>query len=222
VGFRIWFRLVVLLSICFRNAAKRAPPQGRGLFFRAARASSLARAIQKHTENQGIAMQKARLASAIGWAFALSLASPAAANEWVLGVGADDFLDIERKTVPAFLLEYHSEPFTKIRSTSFSWMVALQADGHGDVLAVAGMYYLTRVPQSSWVIEGSFGAGAMHQGSNPHKGGDVFQFRSSFGLGYEMDSGKRVSLSIDHLFDKNFRNWRPGTETVLLRYTMQF
>lgn len=166
-------------------------------------------------------MRREVRASAFGRAFALLLASPGAADEWVLGLGADDVFDTHNKVVAAFLAEYHSDPFSQSGRASFSWMAALQADTDGDVLAVGGIYFLMR-SHGSWVVEASLGAGALHQGSNPLKPRGSFQFRTSIGAGYELDSGTRISLSIDHLFNKDFRNTAPGTETVLLRYTRQF
>lgn len=166
-------------------------------------------------------MRKAVAVSACGWAFALLLAQAGAADEWVLGLGADDVFDSRNKVVPAFLAEYHSDPFSQFGRASLSWMAALQADTDGDVLGVGGVYFLLR-SHGSWVVEASFGAGALHQGSDPFKEGDTFQFRTSIGAGYELDSGTRISLSIDHLFDKDFSNRRPGTEAVFLRYTRPF
>lgn len=167
-------------------------------------------------------MRKAIVASVCGWAFAFLLAPPVAADEWVLGLGVDDALDNHNKEVLAFLAEYHTDPFSTFGRASLSWMAALQADTDGDVFAVGGIYFMTRVRDSRWVVEASLGAGALHQGSDPFKEGDTFQFRTSLGAGYELDRGARISISIDHLFDKDFENRRPGTEAVILRYTQPF
>ena len=160
--------------------------------------------------------------STLAWAFAGGMAGQVAAAEWVLGIGADDAFDAHNKVVAVVLAEYHSDPFRTYGRTALSWMAAVQADADGDVLGVAGVYFLSRVRDSRWIVEGSLGAGALHQGSNPYKEGDTFQFRTSIGAGYELLSGARISVSIDHLFDKNFQNHNPGTESVMLRYTRPF
>ncbi len=145
----------------------------------------------------------------------------AAAGEWVLGLGGADLLDNRRKEAVALLLEYHSEPFHSLSWAEVSWMGTLKLDTTQNHFLGAGVHALAPLGKRTF-LEASLALGGYHQGTYIGVEADDVLFRSSLGAGIELDSGNRISLSIDHLLDYSFRNQDPGKESIFLRYAWAF
>lgn len=147
---------------------------------------------------------------------------PSHADEWVFGLGGDDYFDEIADHAIAGLIEYHSDPFLKGSLADVSWLGALQVDTAGDVFLGFGVYALSALEFGNLFLETSIAAGAFRQGSNPVKPADSFLLRTSFGIGMALSDHSRLSLSIDHLLNLDLENYDPGSEAVMLRLTTQF
>ncbi|SHE80260.1 Lipid A 3-O-deacylase (PagL) [Ruegeria intermedia] len=152
--------------------------------------------------------------------------APGTANsaEWVAGLGADDLFDIDG--VPAFagLVELHSDPFVRAFWVDVSAMASVLVDTEHDIFAGIGLHSLLHFGMDRVFFEFSLAAGGYFPGgeSPPRKLTDRFQYRTSIGAGYRLTESSRLSVSMDHLFNSEFENYEPGSETILLRYTKGF
>jgi hypothetical protein len=162
-----------------------------------------------------------RLRTVLCAAFLL-VSQNAQANELVFGLGGSDLLDEVRKEAVAGLIEYHTDPFWNPLSADVSWLVALQIDTTDNIFLGVGVHGLSRLGTPNFFVEASISGGAFHQGNGIPTTTESFLFRSSIGAGFYLDDNSRVSLTIDHLLNSDFKNYDPGTEAILLRYTRGF
>lgn len=160
--------------------------------------------------------------AAIATGFSLLFSFSVSAQEWVIALGADDQFDNLGVEASALTLEYHSAPFLERRGVELAWLAALQVDTAEDAFLGAGVYsHLPLGPRRSFA-ELSLALGAYHQGPDDTRPADDLQFRSSLGIGTEINDRARISLSIDHLLNTDFENYEPGSEAVMLRLTRRF
>ncbi|NUH66356.1 acyloxyacyl hydrolase [Sulfitobacter sp. S0837] len=143
------------------------------------------------------------------------------ADEWVVGIGGADLLDNTRKEAVAVLLEVHSDPFHRQSWAELSWMGTVKLDTTQNHFLGVGVHALAPLSERAF-LEASLAVGGYHQGTYIGKEADDVLFRSSIGGGFELESGNRLSLTIDHLLDHSFKNQNPGKESILLRYTWAF
>ncbi|MEX0349041.1 MAG: acyloxyacyl hydrolase [Paracoccaceae bacterium] len=148
----------------------------------------------------------------------------ATAAEWVIGLGADDLFDWDGDPAVAGLVEVHSNPFFERPRFNLTGMATLLVDSERDVFAGIGVHSAWSFRNSRFFLEGSFAAGGFNQGgdSPPRKETDSFLYRTSIGVGTRLNETSRLSLTIDHLFNNDFKNYEPGSESILLRYSKAF
>jgi hypothetical protein len=117
-------------------------------------------------------------------------------------------------------LELHGLPvFTQPSGISGGWGVAARAETDGDVWVGGG--FVLDVPLSDAAfVEASFMPGFYHPGDT-ELGGNL-QFRSLVGVGWRVSPAGAVILSLDHMSNAGLEDFNPGTETVALRYRMEF
>lgn len=158
--------------------------------------------------------------------FLLFLTRIATADELVIGLGADDVLDSNRRHANgalAGLVEFHLDPFARFATFDLAPMATVQFDNHGDYYVGIGFYAVRDLGRARrWLIEASLSGGILRERSTRFDIDDDFRFRSSIGLGYRVAPDKRLSLSIDHILDQSLRNRDPGSETIFLRYTTSY
>ena len=148
--------------------------------------------------------------------------SAVSADEFVLGIGADDVLDQTDTSSGAFIAEYHADPFRTGRSAQYSIAVAGQVDGDGDIFFGAGVYAKWSLGEGPWFLEGSFMPGYYDQGTGGSPLDGNLQFRTLFGVGYNLTDNSRISLAIDHKSNAGIEDTNPGGETLAIRYTFGF
>ncbi|MCL6283375.1 acyloxyacyl hydrolase [Ruegeria sp. 2012CJ41-6] len=148
----------------------------------------------------------------------------ASAAEWVVGFGADDLFDSDGDPAVAGLVEVHTNPFLDRPRFNLTGMATLLVDSERDVFAGVGVHSVWSFPNSRFFLEGSFAAGGFNQGgdSPPRKETDSFLYRTSIGFGRHLSEISRLSLTLDHLFNNDFKNYEPGSESILLRYSRGF
>ena len=153
-------------------------------------------------------------------ALLLWLSTPAQSNSLIFGIGAEG-VDGNDPTTTVFYLEYKSEPFFErgIFSASFNTTTRIDTDtdffiGGG---AIAELSLFHRV-----FFEASLLPGFYSEGDDGTDLGGNFQFRSLFGLGFNLNAKSAVSLAIDHLSNAGIESKNPGTEAVTFRYRRRF
>ncbi len=156
-------------------------------------------------------------------AVAVFLGQAASAGEWVLGIGGDDLLDKEGRESIAFLFEYHTEPFYEGRILNLSLMGMVQVDKDNDTFAGFGVHNRTNFGQQQrYFWEASLAVGHYDVGGTSTDHHDGTLFRSSLGLGVHLSDRDRLSVTLDHLLDLDMKNKRTGSETIMLRYGVDF
>lgn len=149
----------------------------------------------------------------------LLVSQNAQASELTFGLGGSDLLDKIRKEAVAGLIEYHTDPFWSPVWGDFSWLAALQVDTADNIFLGAGVHGLSKLGTQNFFVEASFSGGAFHQGSGIPKPAENFLFRTSIGAGFYLTNNSRLSLTIDHLLNSDLKNYDPGSEAILLRFT---
>jgi hypothetical protein len=76
-------------------------------------------------------------------------------------------------------------------------LIGVMANTEGGVYGFGGLYIDVRIGPK-WVATPFLGVGGYHRGGSRDLGG-VFQFRPSFTVAYELESGLRVGLNYAHL-----------------------
>ena len=152
----------------------------------------------------------------------MTVTSTATAGEYVLGIGYDDVLDQTGTEAAAFVAEYHADPFYSGERASYAWVGAGQLDTDGDVFLGIGVHANWLIGEGKWFVEGSFMPGYYEDGSDGTDLGGNVQFRTLFGVGYTVAPGRKLSLAIDHKSNADLEDRNPGSETLVLRYTVDF
>lgn len=154
----------------------------------------------------------------------LALTAPTSlfAGEYVLGLGYDDVLDQTGTEAAAFVVEYHFDPFYSGERASYGWGFAGQVDTDSDVFVGFGVHANWAIGSGNWFVEGSFMPGYYDEGSSGTDLGGNVQFRSLIGIGYALTAERKLSLAIDHKSNADIEDRNPGSETLVLRYTVDF
>ncbi|PWE31361.1 lipid A 3-O-deacylase [Maritimibacter sp. 55A14] len=153
-------------------------------------------------------------------AFLLAGFQPAAAGEFILGAG---YVDFSRGAGDEAGLtgEYHADPFTRLGAIGLNFGVAAGLHGNGDVWVGAGIAARADLGER-WFVEGSVLPGYYEAGERESRLGGHFQIRSLAALGYRLDGGYGLSLSIDHKSNAGTEDFNPGVNTVSLRLHRAF
>lgn len=159
----------------------------------------------------------------LGQAFLLvcAMSASAEAREFVIGGGYTDFSNDDSQNSGLISLEYHHDPFFERGRFALHWTGGVTVDFQGDThvgLGLAGTYDLSE----RWFLEGSVMPGAYFEGETRNKMGGNFQFRSLLGIGYELNSGDKLSLAIAHISNASTNDYNPGMNMVQMRWLHPF
>lgn len=155
-------------------------------------------------------MQKSLLFAAV--ATASLLAHTAAAEEYVtLSAGA---FDVDDASHANFGLEYRGESF---------WydllpVVGIQSDVEGDSYGYFGFNYDWQFA-NNWYLAPTAAVGVYNEGAGVDLGGPI-QFRTGLEVSYRMDNAHRLGLAVHHLSNAGIYDQNPGTEQVMLSYSV--
>lgn len=95
--------------------------------------------------------------------------------------------------------------------------VSVTADGGH--WAYAGVRWDVPVRSERWIPTIAFGVVAYEQGDGKDLGG-VLQFRSAFDVAYRFDSGSRVGLALYHLSNASLHDFNPGSESLVVFWSL--
>lgn len=144
------------------------------------------------------------------------------ADEFVIGLGEDDFGGNTGDNSLSIVLEYHLDPFFAGRRSTYSWAGAVELDEDDDIYVGVGVHARWRLADGPWFLEASFMPGYYDQGQSGNDLGGNLQFRSLLGVGYELKSGNKISVAIDHKSNGSIEDQNPGEEMLVLRYSFNF
>lgn len=150
---------------------------------------------------------------------ALLAAAPAAASEFVLGVGVDDAF---RSGSAAVAAEFRATPRWQLGQADLGLGMAVELDADGDLWGGAGLVLIAPIVPD-WRFEASLMGGGYAQGSGGTDLGASFPiFRTQIGVSYLMASGWRVGAAINHKSNAGTASDNPGADTVLLTFGRAF
>ncbi|MQQ09298.1 hypothetical protein GFB49_12595 [Epibacterium sp. SM1979] len=154
---------------------------------------------------------------------AVVLAQSATADEIAFGIGWDDMFDAGGRESLSFLFEYHADPFFEGHVLNLALMAVIQADDRGDIFAGVGVHNRTDIGRARrFFLEASLAVGHFDEGGNTGTRDNGTRFRTSLGAGVHLSERERLSLTLDHILDMDFKNDHPGSETLHLRYSRAF
>ena len=149
------------------------------------------------------------------------LAAPVSAQEWVVGLGYQDFSNSAGSDSGALAIEVHA-PFKQFGPTTISAAGAVTATGEGDVWVGVGVSGLAPLRDSSWFLEGSLMGGFYEEGTPENDLGGNILFRTLVGVGYVFDAGFSMSLGFAHTSNAGLDDRNPGANALMLRYRRSF
>ena len=115
------------------------------------------------------------------------------------------FFDLGPKEEPL----YSFKPFYGIEITSDS------------AFYVLGGLFIEEKISKNFYITPSFGAGVYSKGNGKDLGNEI-EFRSGLEISYELQTKKRIGLSVSHISNSSIGDKNPGTEILSLSYQFPF
>lgn len=97
-------------------------------------------------------------------------------------------------------------------------MFGLLATTEGAVFGYFALYSEIRLGHR-WYVTPAAGIGGYSEGDDKDLGG-VFQFHLGADIAYRLDNGHRIGLKVAHISNAFIHDDNPGTESLLLTYTL--
>ena len=161
-------------------------------------------------------MRKLLAAAAIA-----ALASPALAQELVLGAGHSAFLAPRATDSAVVSLAWHSRPLGQIGKGTVSGIIVADLHAAGDRFAGIGL--AARWPlRSGWFVEAGLAPGAYRAGKPGNDLGSDLEIRSHLAIGRSLGGGRALSVAFVHKSNAGTGRINPGMHTVLLRWHQAF
>ena len=148
-------------------------------------------------------------------------ATPAAAQEWIFGLGYSSYSRPGAEDSAQVAIEYQHSPFLEKGRLSAGAAGVLSVQTEGDVFVGVGIASKFRF-DSNWFIETSVMPGAYFESQPANDLGSTFEIRSLLGVGYEFENGQSMSLAFLHKSNASTAPINPGVNTLLLRWHRQF
>ncbi len=133
-----------------------------------------------------------------------------------VGAGYFDAFDNNNPSA-AFSVEYKAKP---VLWNVLRPVVGGLVNSDGALYGYAGMAFDFEVGERMFIIP-HVAVGAYEEGSSFDLGGTV-QFKSGVEFAYELENKSRIGLSLDHISNGGIYDRNPGTETVMLTYSLPF
>ena len=147
----------------------------------------------------------------------LLMTTPAFAQEFVIGLGSDNFDDGPEAV--SFLLETRFSTFSTVGPFELRSGAALEVDEDGDAWAGYGVFATAPLTDNLDFVT-SFAPGLYEQGDGQDLGG-VVEFRTQLGLSYDLGKSS-IGLVFEHKSNAGLYDLNPGVNTVYLTYGIGF
>ncbi|MCE8006347.1 acyloxyacyl hydrolase [Aestuariivita sp.] len=144
------------------------------------------------------------------------LATPAASQEMMLGVGHADYA---RQGTDTGILSatYRHTPFYQGDKLALSFGAHVSVTGESDVYVAAGLYGRWAWP-SGWFVDLSLMPGLYDAASPGNDLGTTLNFRSLLGVGYRFENERILSVAVSHKSNAGIDTFNPGVDALLVRY----
>lgn len=152
---------------------------------------------------------------ALGLMIALALAPAAMADDpsfLALSAGGFDVNDNEGAAETSIEFRWNR------KFLGFKPMIGLMGNSKGGIYGYGGInldIYLGR----RWVVMPNFAIGGYRRGSSKDLG-NVLEFRSGFEFAYRFDDRSRLGLALSHISNASISNNNPGTESLVVTYSI--
>lgn len=134
---------------------------------------------------------------------------------WAFNLGVFDVIDSDKATEGG--LEYRFRPF-ELWTLELTPMVGFSATDEGNYWGYGGLRYDLELG-SKWVMTPHFSISLYEQGDGKDLGG-VVEFRSGLDIAYRFEGGSRLGLSFYHLSNARIYELNPGSESLVLVYSL--
>ena len=111
---------------------------------------------------------------------------------------------------------FYLKPFVGLEVTSDSAVYVL-----GGIYLEDNLGKLMTGNQNKWNFTPSFGLGYYEDGDGK-KLGNKLEFRTTFGISYQLINDDRIGISLGHISNANIGNKNPGVEIISLSYQKPF
>ena len=89
----------------------------------------------------------------------------------------------------------------------------------GSAYGYAGLNWDIEILTNELYVIPNFAVGAYHEGAGKDLGG-VLEFRSGIEVAYQLPNRHRIGIALNHLSNASIYDRNPGTESVILTYSM--
>ena len=137
-------------------------------------------------------------------------------NGWAFYLGAFDIIDSDKATELG--IEYRFEPF-RLWRMDLNPVIGLSGTSEGNYWGYGGFRWDLPLQSERWVTTLGFAVSAYEQGDGKDLGG-VVEFRSSLDVAYRLRNGSRVGLSFYHLSNARIYDLNPGSESLVLSWSL--
>lgn len=151
-------------------------------------------------------------------AAALTAATPAAAQEVVLGFGTTRFNSPSAANATLAEIEWHSAPMGTIGRAAWHVAGVGLVTGEGDFFVGLGLGADLPLGDRGWFLQGSIAPGYYRASGAVNELGSDFEIRSAIALGYHFDSGWSLSGGVSHLSNANLGSRNPGLNVATIRF----
>lgn len=117
------------------------------------------------------------------------------------------------------VIEYNTLEPDPAGGLSLGFGAALQSDSDGDRWVGVGVAAELGLGET-FFVEGSFMPGHYRAGAT--RLGGSLHFRTTVGLGVNLDARNALSLGVSHLSNAGLDDYNPGTDLVTLRYLRRY
>lgn len=138
------------------------------------------------------------------------------ASGWAFHLGVFDLAKFQ-ETVEVGV-EYRWQPFELFR-LDLKPTVGITVTADEGYWGYAGLRWDIPTKGSRWMPSLAFAVTAYEQGDGKDLGGTL-QFRSALDVAYRLESGSRVGLSIYHLSNASIHDFNPGSESLVLFWSL--
>ena len=139
-------------------------------------------------------------------------------SAWAFSIGSFEFTDSRFEALEVGV-EYRWDSF-ELWFMDLQPVVGFSATEEEQYWAYGGFRWDLPLLGDHWVPTIGFAVTAYEDGDGKDLGG-VLEFRSSFDLAYQWDSGNRLGLSFYHLSNASIYDSNPGSESLMLTYSFR-
>lgn len=135
---------------------------------------------------------------------------------WAFSLGAFDIIDSDKATELG--IEYRFDTF-QLGRLDLNPVLGASGTTEGNAWGYAGVRWDLPLNTERWITTIGFAVSIYEEGDGKDLGGPV-EFRSSIDLAYRLSNGSRIGLSFYHLSNARIYDFNPGSESLVLTWSL--